>query len=119
MTGGQMAPTTTVGQITTTTPWGRDPAKGDGWPLKISEMLSGLEGVCLSVRCSVSSPKEILITEKYIKKAFLNQIDKKGFSIVEILSSCPAIWRKDPLSAIKWIEEEMVKVFPLGVIKEK
>ena len=117
MTGGQMAPTTLIGQKTTTSPRGRDPQKGDGWPLKVSEMLSGLEGVCSVVRTSVVSPKEVKNTYQYIKKAFMNQIDKKGFSLVEVLSPCPTAWQMDSVRAVKWLQEEMTKYFPLGVIK--
>ncbi|UCC95684.1 MAG: 2-oxoglutarate oxidoreductase [Candidatus Omnitrophota bacterium] len=118
MTGGQMAPTTVIGQKTTTTPWGRDPKKGDGWPLKVSELLLNLEGVCLAVRCSLSSPKEILKTYQYIKKAFTNQTEGRGFSIVEVLSPCPVIWQKEPVEAMRWVEEHMRKFFPLGAMKD-
>lgn len=118
MTGGQMAPTTIIGQKTVTTPKGRNPQNGDGFPLRLSEILSHLEGTCFIARGSVSRPKEVLKTYQYIKKTFINQIEKKGFSLVEILSSCPTVWQKTPLGAIRWIEEEMVKVFPLGIIKE-
>ena len=118
MTGGQMAPTTVVGQKTATTPWGRSPSDGEGWPLKVSELLSPLEGVCFLVRTSLFNPREVLKTQQYIKKAFVNQREKRGFSMVEVLSPCPTIWRKDPQEAMKWIEEEMVKEFPLGIIKD-
>lgn len=117
MTGGQMAPTTVVGQKTATTPWGRDPQRGEGWPLKLTEMLSILKGVCFLARTSISNPQAVRQTYQYIKKAFINQIEKKGFSLVEVLSPCPTIWRKTPREAVKWIEEEMVKEFPLGIIK--
>ncbi|MFH1505253.1 MAG: thiamine pyrophosphate-dependent enzyme [Candidatus Omnitrophota bacterium] len=117
MTGGQMAPTTLIGQKTTTTPYGRDPKAGEGWPLKISEMLAGLKGVCFAARSSVTSPLKVRQTYEYIKKAFANQIEKKGFSLVEVLSPCPTIWQKTPIESMKWIDEEMVKEFPLGVIK--
>ncbi len=119
MTGGQMAPTTIIGQKTTTTPWGRNPAFGEGWPLKISEMLAGLKGVNFVVRSSVSKPQGVKQTYQYIKKAFTNQIEKKGFSLVEVLSPCPTVWKKPPPEAMRWIDEEMVKEFPLGVIKDK
>lgn len=117
MTGGQMAPTTLCGQKTATTPLGRNPAAGDGWPIKLSEMLAGLRGVCSVVRTSVSNPKQIINTQQHIKQAFINQIEKRGFSLVEVLSPCPTIWRKTPIEAVKWIEEEMTKEFPLGIIK--
>lgn len=119
MTGGQMAPTTLVGQKTTTTPWGRNPEVGDGWPLCLSEMLGLLKGVSFIVRSSVNNPAQVRQTYQYIKKAFINQISNKGFSLVEVLSPCPTIWQKSPLKALKWIEEEMTKEFPLGVIKDQ
>ncbi|MDD3297052.1 MAG: thiamine pyrophosphate-dependent enzyme [Candidatus Omnitrophica bacterium] len=118
MTGGQMAPTTIIGQKTATTPSGRDPFAGDGWPLKLSEILSTLKGVCFAVRTSVSNPRQVHQAYDYIKKAFCSQIDKKGFSLVEVLSPCPTIWQKTPVEAMQWIETEMIKEFPLGVIKE-
>jgi 2-oxoglutarate ferredoxin oxidoreductase subunit beta len=117
MTGGQMAPTTLLNQKTATTPKGRNPQAGQGWPLKISEILAGLEGVSFVARSSVSNPVRIKQTYKYIKQAFSKQIGKQGFSLVEVLSPCPTIWQKKPVDAVKWIEEEMVKVFPLGIIK--
>lgn len=116
MTGGQMAPTTILGQKTETTPWGRD-AQRDGFPLKISEMLALLSGVVYVERTAVNNAKNVLLTKKAIKKAFLNQIENKGFSLVEILSPCPTYWRMSPVEAVKWIETEMVKYYPLGVIK--
>jgi 2-oxoglutarate ferredoxin oxidoreductase subunit beta len=119
MTGGQMAPTTLVGQKTTTTPWGRNPQDKEGYPLKVSELLANLEGTSFVARGSVSNPKEVLKTYQYLKKAILNQLENKGFSLVEVLSMCPTIWQKSPTLAVKWIEEEMVKTFPLGIIKEK
>lgn len=118
MTGGQMAPTTMVGQKTATTPWGRNPEAGEGWPLKISEILAILNGTCFAARTSISNPQKVKETRQYIKKAFVNQIEKRRFSIVEVLSPCPTIWRKEPIESMKWIEEEMVKEFPLGVIKD-
>ncbi|MCK5492227.1 MAG: hypothetical protein KAJ14_03855 [Candidatus Omnitrophica bacterium] len=119
MTGGQMAPTTIVGQKTTTTPLGRSPESGEGWPIKMAELLSGLKGVSYSVRAAVFNPQKVMQTYQYIKKAFINQIEGKGFSLVEVLSPCPAAWRKTPLDSMKWIEDEMVKYFPLGVIKSE
>ncbi len=119
MTGGQMAPTTIIGQKTTTTPWGRNPDFGEGWPLKVAEMLADLRGVNFVVRTSISKPQGVKQTYQCIKKAFNNQIAKKGFSLVEVLSPCPTIWKKTPPEAVKWIDEEMVKAFPLGVIKDK
>lgn len=118
MTSGQMAPTTLLGQKTATTPLGRN-ARNDGFPLKISEMLAILPGVKFIERTSVSSPPQIIKTKRSIKKAFQNQLQKKGFSLVEILSSCPTYWRMSPKEAVKWIEEVMSKEFPLGVLADR
>jgi len=117
MTSGQMAPTTLVGQKTATTPLGRD-VKKDGYPLKISELIAGIQGVKYVERVSVSSPKDILHAKKAIKRAFKNQIDSVGFSMVEVLSMCPTYWGKSPVEAVKRIEQEMKKEYPLGVLKE-
>ncbi len=118
MTGGQMAPTTLPNQVTATTPLGRNPKAFEGWPLKIAEILAGLQGVCFAARSSVSSPQRVRQTHKYIKEAFQRQIEEKGFSLVEVLSACPTIWQKRPTQAVKWVEAEMVKVFPLGIVKD-
>ncbi|UCD15651.1 MAG: 2-oxoglutarate oxidoreductase, partial [Candidatus Omnitrophota bacterium] len=99
MTGGQMAPTTVIGQKTTTTPLGRNPHCGEGWPLKVSELLAQLPGVCFVARTAVSCPQAVMETEKQIEKACINQIEKRGFSIVEVLSPCPTIWQKQPPDA--------------------
>lgn len=117
MTGGQMAPTTIEGQITATTPWGRKASEGDGWPLKISEMLAQLNGVNFVARASMHNPAEIKKALHYMRQAFQRQEEKKGFSLVEVLSACPTIWRKTPPEAVDWIEKTMIKVFPLGLIK--
>jgi len=117
MTGGQMAPTTVIGQVTTTTPFGRD-AKREGYPLKVCELLSSIEGVCYLERVSVSNPKNILKAKRAIKKAFENQVEGKGFSLVEVLSQCPTDWGKTPEESIKWIDDVLVKTFPLGIYKE-
>lgn len=117
MTGGQMAPTTILGQETTTTPRGRDP-KLEGYPLKVSEMLSTLDGPRYIERTAVNCPKNIIRTEKAIRKAFENQIDGKGFSLVEVLSPCPTDWGMSPADSSRWIREAMMKVFPLGVYKD-
>jgi 2-oxoglutarate ferredoxin oxidoreductase subunit beta len=116
MTGGQMAPTTLLGQKTATTPLGRD-AQLQGYPLKISELLSPLPGVKYIERASFYSPQEVLKAKRAIKEAFQNQIDNVGFSLVEILSPCPTYWEKSPQKAMEWIREVMVKEFPLGRIK--
>ncbi len=118
MTGGQMAPTTLPCQVTATTPAGRNPEAFEGWPLKISEMLAGLRGVCFSARASLANPKRVKQTYGYIKRAFQMQVEKKGFSLVEVLSPCPTIWQKKPVKAGEWIERELSKFFPLGIIKD-
>lgn len=116
MTGGQMAPTTLLGQKTATTPEGRDPYY-HGWPLKIAEILALLKGVVYVERTSLHSPQEVLKTKRAIKEAFLNQIQKKGFSLVEILSPCPTYWGLQPREALDWIRQVMIKEFPLGRMK--
>jgi 2-oxoglutarate ferredoxin oxidoreductase subunit beta len=117
MTGGQMAPTTLLGQSSTTSPPGRN-AVLDGYPIRMSELLSQLDGTQYIERCTVSSPTWIVKTKKAIKKAFQYQMDGVGFSMVEILSLCPTNWRMTPIDACRWIDEVMVKTFPPGVIKD-
>ncbi|HEC69353.1 MAG TPA: 2-oxoglutarate oxidoreductase [Candidatus Omnitrophica bacterium] len=117
MTGGQMAPTTLIGQKTATTPQGRDPKRGEGYPLKVPELLANLKGVVYAERTSVDSPANIIKTRQAVKKAFLNQIEEKGFSLVEVLSQCPTIWGLSPVQAVKWVREVMTKEFPLGRVK--
>ncbi|MCL6628764.1 MAG: 2-oxoglutarate oxidoreductase [Armatimonadetes bacterium] len=116
MTGGQMAPTTIVGQETTTTPGGRDPARA-GYPIRVCELLSSLEGVAYAARSSLTSPANVIRTKKAVKTAFQNQLDGKGFSIVEILSTCPTQWGLSPLDAMKHVDEVLTKHFPLGEFK--
>jgi 2-oxoglutarate ferredoxin oxidoreductase subunit beta len=117
MTGGQMAPTTLCGMKTSTTPYGRDHIL-EGHPIKMSEMLAMLEGVVYIERVAVNSPVNIRKTKKAIAKAFEMQLNKCGFSMVEILSPCPTNWKMSSVQAWKWIDEEMTKVFPLGVFKD-
>lgn len=117
MTGGQMAPTTLIGQKTTTTPGGRNPQKGEGFPLKVLELLSSLKGVVYAERTALCSPAEIIKTKKAIRQAFLNQLENKGFSIVEVLSQCPTVWHMSPSQSVDWVREVMAKEFPLGRIK--
>lgn len=117
MTGGQMAPTTLVGQVTTTSPYGRD-AGHCGYPVKVSEMLSQLNGPALIQRVSVHDVKNVLNAKRAIKKAFQNQIEGKGFSLVEVLSTCPTNWGMTPQESLKWLETNMIPQFPLGVYKE-
>lgn len=117
MTGGQMAPTTLVSQQTTTTPHGRDVTL-EGYPLKISEMLALLDGVVYIERTAVNSPAGIRRTKKAIRKSFQTQLDRAGFSLVEILSPCPVNWKMSVPEAWQWIDKEMTRVFPLGLIKD-
>jgi 2-oxoglutarate ferredoxin oxidoreductase subunit beta len=116
MTGGQMAPTTILGQRTSTTPAGRD-VKFHGYPMKVCELLSTIDGVKYLSRNMVTRPKTILQTKQSIKKAFSAQLYNLGFSLVEVLSPCPTIWNMEPLKAAEWIEKEMVKFFPIGEFK--
>ena len=116
MTGGQMAPTTLSGQVTLTTPYGRRPQ--EGYPVRMSEMLSALEGVRYIERVSVHDPKHIVQAGKAIRKAFEMQINREGFSMVEVLSSCPTNLKLEPTKALKWVEENMIPYYPLGVIKD-
>ncbi len=117
MTGGQMAPTTLIGQKTTTTPAGRAISR-DGYPLKVCELLALLPGTTYIERVALNSAENIKQTKKAIKKAFQTQMENKGFSLIEILSSCPTNWRLSPVEAMKWIDEKMIPYFPLGVIKK-
>ncbi len=117
MTSGQMAPTTLLGQITTTTPLGRQ-ADEQGYPLQVAELLSVLPGAIYIKRCSVHNPAQIRKAKKAIKHAFELQVSgTKGLSLVEVLSPCPTAWRMTPVKAVEWVEEEMIKVFPLGRLK--
>ncbi len=118
MTGGQMAPTSLVGQVTQTSPYGRDP-KLCGYPIKVCELLSELEGPEYLERVTVNSIPHIRAAKKAIKKAFQNQIAGKGFSLVEVVSSCPTNWGMTPQNALKWIEEKMLPYYPLGVYKDR
>jgi 2-oxoglutarate/2-oxoacid ferredoxin oxidoreductase subunit beta len=117
MTGGQMAPTTILGMKTTTSPLGRE-SKFEGYPLKISEMLALTSGSAYIERVAVNSPLNIRKAKKAIKKGFQNQIDGKGFSLIEILSPCPTNWKMGPLESCQWIDKVLSKEFPLGVIKD-
>ena len=117
MTGGQMAPTTLLGQTTTTTPGGRI-ALRDGYPLDLSQMLAVGRGSVYIERTAVTSAKNIIKTKKAIKKAFQVQMNDLGFALVEILSQCPVNWKLSPVEACRWVEEEVVKTYPLGVIKD-
>lgn len=117
MTGGQMAPTSLPGQITQTTPYGRD-VNAAGFPVRVCEMLSTLDGVAFAQRVTVDSVKNVKIAKAAIKKAFQNQIEGKGYSIVEVLSTCPTNWGLSPIEALKWLNENMIPYYPLGVYKD-
>ena len=118
MTGGQMAPTTLVGQKTTTSPYGRD-ENWCGAPIKISEMLAAVPGSYYIERCAVNNNANIIKTKKAIKKAFQYQLEGKGFCLIEVLSTCPTNWGLNPIEAMKWLEENMIPYYPLGVYKDK
>lgn len=117
MTGGQMAPTTLPGQVTTTSPYGRNPMI-QGNPIRVCEMLSTLDGLAYAERVTVDTPAHVAQAKKAIMKAFQNQIDKKGLSIVEVLSTCPTNWGLAPNEALKWLRENMIPYYPLGVYKD-
>ena len=117
MTGGQMAPTTLVGQKTTTSPYGRD-KDHCGSPIRIAEMLATIEGSAYIERVAVNSPANIVRAKKAIKNAFECQLAGKGFSLVEVLSNCPTNWGLSPVESMKWLEENMIPYYPLGVKKD-
>lgn len=116
MTGGQMAPTTLLGQKTTTSPYGRDP-KCAGYPIRMSELLATVNGAAYITRVSVHTPKNVVQAKKAIKKAFETQIKGLGYSLVEVLSQCPTIWRLSPKEASNWVEKQMIPYYPLGEFK--
>lgn len=118
MTGGQMAPTTLPGQVTQTSPYGRD-VELCGYPIRVCEMLSQVEGAGYLERVAVNSVKHVIQAKKAIKKAFQNQIDGKGFSLVEFLSSCPTNWGMNADDALKWVEDALILQYPLGVLKDR
>ncbi|OHE70718.1 MAG: 2-oxoglutarate oxidoreductase [Treponema sp. RIFOXYC1_FULL_61_9] len=120
MTGGQMAPTTLVGQKAATAPLGRDPVEaGMGYPIRVSELLSQLEGTRYIARGSVDTPANVRKTKSYIKKAFQAQMSGVGFTMVEILSPCPTNWGMSPVDAIDWLENNMIPFYHLGEIKNQ
>lgn len=118
MTGGQMAPTTLLGQVTQTSPYGRD-VNTVGYPVKICEMLSKLDGATYLERVAVDDVKHVRAAKAAIKKAFQNQIEGKGFSLIEVLSTCPTNWGMTPENALTWLRENMIPYYPLGVYKDK
>ena len=117
MTSGQMAPTTLVGQVSTTTPFGRKPEL-HGYPVRVSEMLSTLEGAVYIERVSVDTVKNIKKAKAAIKKAFQVQLEGKGFALVEVLSTCPTNWGMKPQKALEWLRETMMEHYPLGCYKD-
>ena len=118
MTGGQMAPTSLPGQVTQTSPYGRD-VKTAGYPIRVCEMLSQLEGPEYLERVTVNNVKNIKNAKKAIKKAFENQINGKGFSLVEVVSTCPTNWGMTPQKALEWVDTNMLPYYPLGVYKDR
>ncbi|WFA10304.1 thiamine pyrophosphate-dependent enzyme [Tissierella sp. Yu-01] len=117
MTGGQMAPTTLIGQKATTAPYGRDESL-TGRPIRISEMLATIDGAKFVERVTVTTPAQIRKAKKAIKECFKIQIEGKGFGIVEVLSTCPTNWGYTPVEAIKWLEKNMIPYYPLGNFKK-
>lgn len=118
MTGGQMAPTTLPGQKTTTTWLGRD-VRTDGYPIRVAELLSTLDGSSFIARSALDCAKNVIKTSKLIEKALLYQMEEKGFSLVEILSPCPTDWHVSPEESLKWMRTEMIKAFPLGTFVDR
>ena len=118
MTGGQMAPTTLPGQVTQTTPYGRD-VNYSGFPVRVCEMLSTLSGVAYAERVAVNNVPNVRKAKAAIKKALKAQMEKKGFSIVEVISACPTNWGMTPVEALKWIDDNMIPYYPLGVYKDE
>jgi len=117
MTGGQMAPTSLPGQITQTSPYGRS-TQADGFPIRVCELLSTLDGVALAQRVTVDSPRNIRAAKKAIKKAFEYQIEGVGYSIIEVVSTCPTNWGLSPQDALQWLRDNLLPYYPLGVYKD-
>ena len=117
MTGGQMAPTSLPQQITQTSPYGRS-VEDVGFPVKVSEMLAGLDGVALAERVTVDTPKTVRAAKRAIKKAFEYQRDGRGYTIVEVVSTCPTNWGLSPEESLKWMNENMIPYYPLGVYRD-
>jgi 2-oxoglutarate ferredoxin oxidoreductase subunit beta len=117
MTGGQMAPTTMLGQKTTTSPFGRR-SKVEGYPLRITELIAQLDGAAYVARTSLATPAKVLATKKAIKKAFEVQMEGLGYTLVEVLSPCPTNWKVTPVESYRYVEERMEKEYPLNVFKD-
>ena len=118
MTGGQMAPTSLPGQVTQTSPYGRD-VKTVGYPIKVCELLSALDAPYYIQRVAVNSVKHVAEAKKAIRRAFENQIEGRGFSLIEVVSSCPTNWGMTPQKALDWVESDMIPYYPLGVYRDK
>ena len=118
MTGGQMAPTSLPGQVTQTSPYGRDTSTA-GYPIRVCEMLSQLDGAAYLERVAVNNVKNVRKAKAAIKKAFENQINGVGFSLIEVVSTCPTNWGLTPEAALQFVEEKMIPYYPLGVYKDK
>ena len=118
MTGGQMAPTSLPGQVTQTSPYGRDTATV-GFPVKVCEMLSKVDGATYLERVAVNNVKNVRAAKKAILKAFRNQLEGKGFSLIEVISTCPTNWGMTPQKALEWVDTNMIPYYPLGVYKDK
>ncbi len=118
MTGGQMAPTSLPGQVTQTSPYGRDVTQV-GYPLRVCELLSNVDGASYLERVAVNHVKNVRAAKKAILKAFRYQMEGKGFSLIEVLSSCPTNWGMTPQAALNWVEEKMIPYYPLGVYKDR
>ncbi len=117
MTGGQMAPTSLPNQVTQTSPYGRD-AQTAGYPIRVCELLSTLDGVAYLERVSIDTPKNVRAAKKAIKRAFQNQADGVGYSLVEVVSTCPTNWGMTPVAAFEWMRTNMLSYYPLGVYKD-
>lgn len=117
MTGGQMAPTSLIGQKTTTSPYGRN-LEDHGMPIMISEMFATIPRAAYIERVSLTTPNKVKKAKKSVRKAFQYQIDKKGFTMIEFLSTCPVNWGMTPIEAMKWVDNSMSKYYPLGVFKD-
>lgn len=117
MTGGQLAPTSLMGQVTQTSPYGRS-AANDGFPIRVTEMLATLDGVALAQRVTVDTPRNVLAAKRAIKKAFEYQMEGLGYTIIEIVSTCPTNWGMSPVASLEWMRNEMLPVYPLGVYRD-
>jgi 2-oxoglutarate ferredoxin oxidoreductase subunit beta len=117
MTGGQMAPTTLLGQKATTCPDGRDAKAGMGYPIRVCELLKSLGGVSYLARTSVHDAQNVIKTKKAMKKAFETQIKREGFSLVEVLSPCPVNWGMTTMDSLKYVREDMAAYYPMGEFK--